>query len=76
MLYVHHIHVVFKENERGIEPPGTGVTDGGEPPCWCWELNLGPLSSPRGFDWQEACSLCTMHLSFSNTHTQLCIGIR
>jgi hypothetical protein len=22
---------------------GTGVTDGCELPCGCWELNLGPL---------------------------------
>jgi hypothetical protein len=22
---------------------GTGITDGSEPPCRCWELNLGPL---------------------------------
>ena len=29
--------------EKATEFPGTGVTDGCEPTCGCWELNLGPL---------------------------------
>ena len=29
--------------EEGIRSPGTGVTDDYEPPCGCWESNLGPL---------------------------------
>ena len=31
------------ETRRGIGSPGTRVTDGGEPPCGCWEPNPGPL---------------------------------
>lgn len=29
--------------EEGVEFLGTGVTDGCEPPCGSWELNLRPL---------------------------------
>ena len=29
--------------EKATEFPGTGVTDGCDPTCGCWELNLGPL---------------------------------
>jgi hypothetical protein len=28
---------------KGIGSSGTGVTDGCEPPCGSWELNLGAL---------------------------------
>ena len=28
---------------RGVRSPGTGVKDGCEPPCGCWESNPGPL---------------------------------
>ena len=28
---------------KGLPSLGTGVTDGGEPPCECWELNPSPL---------------------------------
>ena len=28
---------------EGARSPGTGVTDSGELPCGCWELNSGPL---------------------------------
>jgi hypothetical protein len=32
------------EARRGVRSPGTGVTDGCEPPlCGCWELKPGPL---------------------------------
>jgi hypothetical protein len=27
--------------EEKVRCPGTGVTDGCEPPCGCWESNLG-----------------------------------
>lgn len=30
MYGLHHVHVVLKENEENIDPPGTWVTDGGE----------------------------------------------
>lgn len=29
--------------EESVGPSETGVTDGYETPCECWELNLGPL---------------------------------
>lgn len=29
--------------EEGVRSPATEVTDGPEPPCGCWESNLGPL---------------------------------
>jgi hypothetical protein len=28
---------------EGVKPPDTGVTYSCELPCWCWELNIGPL---------------------------------
>ena len=34
-------------SEQDIELPGTGVTDGYEPPCGCWESNLHPLKEQR-----------------------------
>ena len=33
--------------EKDIKYPGTGVTDNCEPPCGCWELNLGPLQEQQ-----------------------------
>ncbi|CAO2630728.1 hypothetical protein LEMLEM_LOCUS20997, partial [Lemmus lemmus] len=29
--------------EEGIRSPGTGVTDGCDPPCWRWDSNLDPM---------------------------------
>lgn len=28
--------------QKALYPPGAGVTNGCEPPCGCWETNLGP----------------------------------
>jgi hypothetical protein len=36
-MYVHHVHAWCTCS------PGTGVTDGCEPPCRRWESNPGPL---------------------------------
>lgn len=33
--------------EEGTWPSGTGVTDHCEPPCRCWELNLGSLEKQQ-----------------------------
>lgn len=33
--------------EEGIGSPETGVIDGFEPPCGCWELNQGPLQQQQ-----------------------------
>ena len=35
--------IVPAEARRGAGSPGTGATGGCEPPCRCWEPNLGPL---------------------------------
>lgn len=41
MLY--HLHVGAMEARRGVESPGTGVTEGCELLCDWWELNPRPL---------------------------------
>lgn len=33
--------LVPKEVRRDIRSPESRVTEGCEPPCWCWELNPG-----------------------------------
>lgn len=52
LFYVHGCFASMKNlmhvwcpwrSEEGIRSPETGVTDGWEPQCECWELNLGPL---------------------------------
>ena len=42
-MYIPHACLMPAEVRRGIRSPGTGVTDGWEPPCGCRELNSGPL---------------------------------
>jgi hypothetical protein len=42
-VHIHEIRVCLKRSEEDRRAPGTGVTDGCEPPCGCWELNSGPL---------------------------------
>ena len=43
-MHVYHMYAwCLKMPEGGIRSSGTGVMDGSEPPCWCWESNLGPL---------------------------------
>ena len=34
-----HCHYLKTHQERASDP----ITDGGEPPCGCWETNSGPL---------------------------------
>jgi len=41
-MYVHSVYLVAMEVR-----PGTGVTDGCEPPCGCWEVNPGPLPEQK-----------------------------
>ena len=38
---VHHIHAVPMWTTRRGQIPGTGVTDGCEPQCECWEVTAG-----------------------------------
>lgn len=48
-ISVYHIYAwcgPSERTERGTETPGTGVTEGGEPPCRLWDLSLGPLKQP------------------------------
>lgn len=43
-ISVHHMHALCPwRSEDGIESSGTGLTDGCDPPCGCWELNTDPL---------------------------------
>lgn len=42
-LPVHRVCSVSKKSGRSIWSPGTGVTDGSEPSCGCWEWNPGHL---------------------------------
>jgi hypothetical protein len=39
--------MVAKMPQRVSDPPGTGVTDGYETPCACWELNSPPSHLSR-----------------------------
>lgn len=43
LLYVFIPHAFLVPTEKGIMSLGIGVTDDCEPPCGCWDLNLGPL---------------------------------
>ena len=42
-MYAVHCVCLVSMPAESVTSPGTGVTDGCEPPCMCWELNLGPL---------------------------------
>ena len=42
-MYVCHVCAWCSQRpEEGVRSPTTAVTDGCEPPCGYWELNLGP----------------------------------
>jgi hypothetical protein len=40
---VYYSHAGTWEADKHMGSSGAGVNDGCEPPCGCWELNLGPL---------------------------------
>ena len=43
-ISVHCVHVWCPQRPKKVlTPPGTGVRNGCEPPCGCWDLNLGLL---------------------------------
>ena len=47
-MYVYHVCAwCLWRPEEGIRSPGTGVTDGCEPPYGYWESNLGPLEEQQ-----------------------------
>lgn len=56
----------------GIRSPGTGVTNGCEPRCGCWELNLRPLQGQQGLLRAEHLSIriksCLQCLMFRLGH--------
>jgi hypothetical protein len=57
-IAVHHKHAwCLQGPEEDISVPGTGVIDGFELPCGCWESNSGPL--------QEQLVLLTIEPSLS-----------
>ena len=40
----------MNQSSLSSDTPGEGpITDGCEPPCGCWELNLGPLEEQSVF---------------------------
>lgn len=41
--------------EKGVESPGTGVTDDYEAPLGCWGLKPGPLQDQQGCLTTEPC---------------------
>ena len=44
----YHLYIwCLCRSEEGIGFPGTGVADGCEPLCGCWESNLGPLEEQQ-----------------------------
>lgn len=54
-LYLYHLSAWYPwKLGEGVGPSGTGVTDGYEPPCGCWELNLGPLEEQPGLLQQNS----------------------
>lgn len=46
---VQHMHVgeCLWRSEEGLRSAGSRVTDGGEPPCGCWEVNPVPVQEQR-----------------------------
>jgi hypothetical protein len=46
-MSVHHVGAVPQKSEVGIGSSGTGIIDGYELLCGCWELNLGPLEEQQ-----------------------------
>jgi hypothetical protein len=40
---VPHVYLMFSQMAEIFRAPGTGVQDGCELPCGCWEPSLGPL---------------------------------
>jgi hypothetical protein len=44
--YTMFVHAVTIKARRGHQIPWNWSTDGCDPLCGCWELNLGPLEGP------------------------------
>lgn len=53
-ISIHHECVwCLQRSEESIRFLGTGVMDGSEPPCGCWEVNPGPLQEQQTFSPTE-----------------------
>lgn len=61
-------------SEGGIRAPGTGVTDGCEPPRGCWELDLGWLGEQQMLLTTES-SLQPQTVIFSSFETGLTLQV-
>lgn len=48
-------------SEKGFRFPGTGVNNSCEPPCECYEMNLGPLKKQQ-IQWLSYLQLHTVKL--------------
>lgn len=55
-VYVCATHVCLVPMVVRVRFPETGVIDGGEPVCMCWELELGPLEEHKAL-WTTGLSL-------------------
>lgn len=54
-MYIPHVCLVPKETRRGYGYTITGVMDGCESPCMCWELNSGSLQEQQVILTTEPC---------------------
>jgi hypothetical protein len=67
-LYVWvHCHCLQTHQKRASDP----ITDGCEPPCGCWELNLGPLEEQSMFLTAEPQRLWFLSCWISSCHHSL-----
>jgi hypothetical protein len=55
LWYVCVCVCVSTESKKMSDPPGSGVTDGCELPCGCWDLNSGPLQERQKYLSTESC---------------------
>jgi hypothetical protein len=59
-----HVYLFPQRLEEDIRGPGTGVVDGCELPCGCWESNLGLLEEQPVLLTTEPAQLSSpIHLS-------------
>ena len=47
-MYAVHCVCLVSMPAESVTSPGTGVTDGCDPPCGCWELN--PVRAKRALE--------------------------
>jgi hypothetical protein len=54
-MSVYYVYLCSQKTEEGTGSPGTGVADGCELPCGCWESNLSPLEEQAVLLTAEPC---------------------